>query len=182
MKGRYVFITTGVLLGSLVVSAYTFGDAEEGRGFAPADVRPVAHEQYAAECGSCHFAYQPGLLPARSWQQIMSNLDNHFGENAELGADVGQALTQYLVANAAEQGGGWLPRRIMSSVPADQTPERITSVPYIIRKHNELPARMVADNPDVGSLSRCAACHTQAEKGVFNEHTVRIPGHGAWDD
>ncbi|MCW9089130.1 MAG: diheme cytochrome c, partial [Gammaproteobacteria bacterium] len=28
------------------------------------DVAPVKNELYQSECGSCHFAYQPGLLPA----------------------------------------------------------------------------------------------------------------------
>ena len=41
---------------------------------------------------------------------------------------------------------------------------------------------MVAGNPYVGSFSRCEICHGDAEEGNFDEHGVRIPGYGRWDD
>ena len=50
------------------------------------DVAAIANPVYKEECGSCHMAYPPGLLPARSWTKVMSGLDNHFGDNAELDA------------------------------------------------------------------------------------------------
>lgn len=31
-----------------------------------------------AECGDCHFAFPPVLLPARSWKKLMGNLKDHF--------------------------------------------------------------------------------------------------------
>ena len=37
-------------------------------------VAPVENPQYLEECGSCHFPYQPGLLPARSWTKVMAGL------------------------------------------------------------------------------------------------------------
>ena len=37
---------------------------------------------YTQECGSCHLAYPPGLLPALSWQRLMGGLDRHFGTDA----------------------------------------------------------------------------------------------------
>ncbi|MEQ1807816.1 MAG: cytochrome C, partial [Burkholderiaceae bacterium] len=30
--------------------------------------------RYTEECGSCHSAYPPGLLPVASWQLLMDNL------------------------------------------------------------------------------------------------------------
>ena len=30
---------------------------------------------WKAECGSCHIAYPPALLPAASWRAVMSGLD-----------------------------------------------------------------------------------------------------------
>ncbi|RME83879.1 MAG: hypothetical protein D6771_05205 [Zetaproteobacteria bacterium] len=49
-------------------------------------VKPLKDRTYQEACGECHFAYFPGLLPARSWKRLMEpkNLENHFGENAEL--------------------------------------------------------------------------------------------------
>jgi len=81
---------------TLGVSGTAFSDDDERKhgffkgmwGGNSADVAMVDNTLYQQECGSCHFAYQPGLLPARSWSTIMQGLDQHFGENAELGADV----------------------------------------------------------------------------------------------
>ena len=35
------------------------------------------NQTYLNFCGSCHFAYQPGLLPRASWEKMMS--EGHFG-------------------------------------------------------------------------------------------------------
>jgi hypothetical protein len=47
-------------------------------------VPPVTHAATLKECGECHMAYQPGLLPAASWNRIMDGLADHFGENASV--------------------------------------------------------------------------------------------------
>ncbi|MBC8211882.1 MAG: diheme cytochrome c [Gammaproteobacteria bacterium] len=147
-----------------------------------ADVAMVDNAKYQQECGSCHFAYQPGLLPARSWTKMMSGLDQHFGENAELPAQDVAQLGAYLEANAADRSDYKRSRKIISSLEASDAPLRITEVPYIIRKHRELSPRMLAENPQVVSLSRCQACHTRAETGSYSESEIKIPGFGRWDD
>ena len=48
--------------------------------------------------------------------------------------------------------------------------------------HDEIPPRMVKDNPEVGSFSQCNSCHRGAAEGVYNEHQVSIPGYGRWED
>ncbi len=167
----------GVVLGSFL----SYADEHEWR-LSAAAVTPVNNEAYAAECGSCHFAYSPGLLPARSWRALMAGLDNHFGENAELDADTLAQLTEYVVANAADRSSAWVSKGIAATVPDGQAPQRISELRYIQGKHDELPARLVHDNPDVASPGNCSACHSRAAAGVFDEHSVRIPGYGRWDD
>jgi hypothetical protein len=34
---------------------------------------PIVNATYSQECGSCHMAYQPGLLPPQVWAQIMGS-------------------------------------------------------------------------------------------------------------
>ncbi|MEJ2362770.1 MAG: diheme cytochrome c [Gammaproteobacteria bacterium] len=137
---------------------------------------------YQDECASCHTAYPAELLPTRSWQKILAGLDQHFGDNISLGNTSLTTLARYLQAHSAERAGTHRARRILQSIPQDQTPLRISTLPYIQRRHHELPARLVTGNPQVKSLSNCIACHRGAERGVFNEDTVRIPGYGRWDD
>jgi hypothetical protein len=47
-------------------------------------VPPVRNPAMLKECGVCHIAYPPQMLPARSWKKIMAGLADHFGENATL--------------------------------------------------------------------------------------------------
>lgn len=189
MKTQHAIIA--VLAGVLtVVSQIVISDDDEhehgqrkGKFFErTADVAPVQDAQYKKECGECHFAYQPGLLPERSWRKVMGNLKNHFGDNAELPAPLNNQILSYLVFNSAEHGGFRRSEKILKSLSAGDAPERITDTPYIRRQHDELSDRLVKANDKVGSLSNCNACHTRAEQGSYSEGEIKIPGRGgSWD-
>ena len=139
-------------------------------------------QQYVDECGSCHFPYQPGFLPAQSWERVKSGLEDHFGENAELPAEDARQIGNYLRANAAGAVSDGVANRSLAALQGRQGPIRITETRFFRREHDDLTRRMVQDNPQVGSFSNCEACHTRAMEGSFDEHQVRIPGYGRWDD
>lgn len=172
-----VAAAVAVVLGSII----SYADEHEWRISGEA-VTPVTNETYAAECGSCHFAYPPGLLPARSWRALLAGLDNHFGENAELAADIRARISEYLASDAADHSPARVSKGITRSVAEGQTPLRISELRYVQRRHDELPPGLLRDNPQVAGPGDCSACHTRAASGVFEEHSVRIPGYGAWDD
>ncbi len=152
--------------------------AEHGRpDFAPAD-----DPGYLQECGACHLAYPPGLLPARSWGRIMDGLGDHFGDNAELAASEAEPIRAYLQAQAADRAGQGRARSVAASLRPEQAPLRIAATPWFRRQHHEIPPSMVAGNPQVGGFGNCQACHRGAEDGSFDEHRVRIPGYPYWDD
>jgi len=136
---------------------------------------------YVEECGACHVAYPAGLLPKQSWYKIMTNLENHFDENAELDAKTGQQISNYLNKYALDSGLSGRLRKMLRNIPK-QAPIRITKLPYFIRKHDEIPSRMVKGNPKVGSFSQCDKCHQGAQRGDFEEDRVKIPGFGRWED
>ena len=171
---------------SILISTFAIGDDDDRKfsriGESSLDVAPVNNPLYKEECSGCHMAYQPGFLPARSWEKLMLNLDNHFDENAELDEDTQQQITQYLVENAADQANYKRSKAMTRSLSDTDTPLRISTTRYFLRKHDDLPRRVVQDNPDVKSYSRCEVCHTKADSGSYNEHQVRIPGYGRWDD
>ncbi|MGE5649720.1 MAG: diheme cytochrome c [Bacillota bacterium] len=124
---------------------------------------PLLHA-YQQECSSCHVAYPPGMLPAASWQRLMHNLPRHFGTDASLDAATVQQLSAWLTANAGSE------RRVSEAPPQD----RITRSAWFVRKHDEVPAA-VWKRAAVKSPSNCAACHTRADQGDFDEDYVRIP-------
>lgn len=143
-------------------------------------VAPVVWKPYFDECGSCHMAYQPGLLPAISWERIMATLDDHFGENAEMDEATRTAILNYLLNNAAGRNDYRLSNRLVYGLR--QAPLRITELPYFRHEHREIPPGLVRNNPRVRSLSNCDACHRDARRGIFSEHQVYIPGYGRYED
>ena len=145
-------------------------------------VSAVTNPLYTEECGSCHMAYPPGLLPARSWDRVMLELENHFGDNAELDVDTRRTITRFLLTNSADKSEYRRSKKFSRSVNLDEAPMRITEIPYFKHEHDEIPARLVTGNDKVNSFSQCDACHKQADQGRFDEHNARIPGYGRWDD
>lgn len=175
-------LSLAAMVAALVATNVVMADDDWGWSRRGPDVAPVKNELYKSECSACHFAYQPGLLPAASWKKLMGGLDNHFGENAELDAQTRKELTDYLVTNAADNAMDYYrSAKIARSVGSD-APLRITEVPYMRYKHNEIPMRIIKGNKDIGSLSNCAACHTRANVGSFAEREINIPGMGRWED
>jgi mono/diheme cytochrome c family protein len=127
-------------------------------------VRAPLLPKYQQECGACHVAFPPGMLPAASWQRIAGNLPRHYGTDASLDPSALAELGSWLAAN----GGTW--KRVREEPPGD----RITRSAWFLRKHGEVPAA-AWKLPTVKGAANCAACHAGAEQGEFNEHNVRIP-------
>jgi len=184
----------GILSGGMLLLTAQFAlsrDKEDSmtwnrlaRGEAAPGVASVTNKLYEQECGACHFAYQPGLLPAQSWKKTLNNLSDHFGETVELEKGDLAALTEYLTKDSADLSGNKfaISGKIIRSLGDKEIPVRITEVPYIVRQHHELSARHIGKNPDVKSLSNCNACHTHAERGSFREGEVVIPKFDRWED
>ena len=120
--------------------------------------------KYQLECASCHLAFPPGMLPAASWTRIMANLPKHYGTDASLDPATLKAISTWLDANAGTY------KRVSQEPPQD----RITTSSWFVRKHREV-APAVWKRAAIGSPANCAACHTGADKGNFNEDNVRIP-------
>lgn len=161
-----------VCLGLLALAGLVIGDEDSERHDRIAQA--PANAEYQAECGSCHLAYPPGLLPARAWDGLMAGLADHFGDNAELPADSAARILDHLRDNAAG--------RRFSLQSQQQIPLRISETTWFRHEHDEVPKRLVQANPEVRSFSNCQACHPKAESASFNEHRVDIPGYGRWDD
>ncbi len=131
---------------------------------ADARLPAAASKPYQAECGSCHIAYPPGLLPAPAWRRVMTGLDRHFGTDASIDAAAAAAIGAFLERNAAQgrKRGN------------DSGALRISETPWFKRKHDEVAAA-TWKHPKVQTPANCSACHAGAERGDFDEHAVRIP-------
>jgi nitrate/TMAO reductase-like tetraheme cytochrome c subunit len=121
-------------------------------------------KSYLAECASCHTPYAPGLLPAKSWSNLMGSLDKHFGADAAIDAKSAREISAWLQANAATS------RKFAAAAPDN----RITSGAWFAREHREV-GNDAWLRASIKSRANCGACHLQAARGDFNEDNVRIP-------
>ena len=169
---KYLILFT-ILLNSLFADSYSSGRT---------DVAPVNNQLYIKECGSCHFPYQPGLLPSNSWKKMMVNLDKHFETDATLAPEDFVTLSKYLNDNSAEKNMQYKrSNRIVSSLLPGQVADSISTTPYMVQKHREIRKDLITQ-PDVKGLFNCMACHTTADKGIYSERAINIPNFGRWED
>lgn len=118
---------------------------------------------YADECGACHTAYPARLLRPADWAAILATLDRHFGVDASL-----DATTRASVARQLGVGPS------VASASTTKAAPRITQQGWFREEHDELSAQLFR-SPAVRSAANCSACHADADRGQFAEHSVRIP-------
>ena len=130
----------------------------------------VTYDVTRKECGACHMTFQPQLLPARSWEAIMDNLNNHFGEDAGLDQETTDYIEEYLVKNAADtRRNGFRDYGVLQGIKNSQTPIRITDLPYWIHEHTGELSPTVWKRTDIGSKANCLACHSDADQGYYED-------------
>jgi len=135
---------------------------------AQADERysPIQDKLVMQECGACHMAFSPQMLPAKSWEKIMEGLGSHFGEDATLDRDSVIHIRESLMANAADSGV--ISGRFMRGLSKTDAPLRITETPYWIRSHGEV-SQQTWISSRVKSKANCVACHRDAPKGYYDD-------------
>ena len=135
----------------------------------------AAPPEFEIECGSCHMAYQPELLPASSWGVIMAGLENHFGEDATSDLQTQQKILSHLNRFSAEKSDSRLSRRKIMRSLGNKVYLRISEIPKLKREHSEHISTSVLKRPAIRSIANCAACHIPAAQGEYDEDYVRIP-------
>ena len=161
-----------LLPAALLCSTLPFAHADGGSAM-PRNV-PLAYTQ---ECAACHLAYPPGMLPSASWQRMMGQLKTHYGTDASLDAATLQQLSAWLQDHAGTY------KRVAEAPPQD----RITRSAWFERKHRAIAPQVWA-LASVKSAANCAACHTKAEQGFFDDDHLQYPAglaahqRRAWQD
>ena len=163
MKIPFRPIALGLVV--LLFSGVLLERAQAGGGhFFPPVTDPLVRE----ECGSCHLAFAPSMLPKSSWTRMMGELKNHFGDDASLDAANTERIARYLNANAADSGGQRNGGKLLRGVSLENAPLRITELPRWVSEHRKISAAEWKSKK-VGSKANCVACHVDAERGYYDE-------------
>ena len=149
---------------------------------------------YLEECGSCHLAYQPELLPRASWKKIMANLENHFGDDVQLTPNKHYALSRFIYKKAADKFAAKAGEKVVidrnpyKKAGSEQTyrskmimaslnnaaPIRITEIPYIKDLHKAVNKDLFK-RKSVRSFANCEACHLSADGGLYYPKHIHVP-------
>ena len=129
------------------------------------DFQPlVMSEKYRSECASCHLAYPPALLPLATWRRLLGSLDKHYGVDASLEPAEVLEISKWLEPLAGTY----------KKVREEPQEDRITKAAWFVREHRKIEAEVWLRS-SIKSAANCAACHTTAEQGNYNDDIVRIP-------
>ncbi|WP_415406951.1 cytochrome b/b6 domain-containing protein [Sulfurovum sp. CS9] len=158
--GTYFFIVSSNY-NFLTLQKYTNIDYEE------------MHPVFYNECGDCHKVYPPYMLPKRSWQKIMSSLDNHRGEEiteANITKSQQASILEFLTQNAAETSKREAAVKVMHSL-GERRPKNITKTPYWRETHKDIP-KSVYKQKKIKDKSNCIACHKDFDQGIMDDMNI----------
>jgi hypothetical protein len=154
-----------VLMGAVLIIVVASPVSADSRRLSGA-TDPVVQK----ECGQCHMAFPPQLLPQRSWQKIIDSLSTHVGGDVSLPEAQRKLVLDYYLANAADgPSAGKQGQKVASSIPPTETPLRITETARWIKRHREVRSERWT-SPTVKSKANCPACHTIGQRRSHEEH------------
>ena len=138
--------------------------------FTPIDYK-IQNESFVKECGSCHTLYPPHFLPKKSWELIMSDLENHFGDDATISEELNKNILAFLVNNSAETSTMKPSFKFLNSIN-NQDIIAMTKTTYWEKTHKEIP-KEIFNNKEVKSKANCKACHSDIEKGLIEKENIK---------
>src|SRR5574344_834705 len=107
----------------------------------------------------------PNLLHKKSWELIMGDLENHFGDDASLDEKTNQDILTFLLKNSAETSTNKASWNFLNSI-GDKDIIALSKTTYWERKHKKIP-KEVFKNEKVKSVANCKACHSDSEKELI---------------
>ncbi len=132
------------------------------------DSNKITFEEYRQECGSCHIAYAPFLLPKSAWNSMMSDLENHFGDDASLEEETHARIAAFLEKYASNV----LDTKFQTK--EDSKEITITKTPYWEVAHRKMNPKIFKTEA-IKSKANCQTCHKDAESGIFAKREVDYP-------
>lgn len=120
----------------------------------------VGDEITKKECGACHMVYGPINLISDSWKLLMSDLPNHFGEDATLDEPTRKHIEDYLLSKSMDASGTMYGKMKAKKVrKMKKLPIRLSTMPGWAGDHK--PSKI---GPEIwarvnGNKSDCKGCH-----------------------
>lgn len=129
---------------------------------------------FVSECASCHILYPPNILPQKSWVAMMSDLENHFGDDASLSEKDNQEILTYLVNNSAENSTKEVSIKILQYAQKHSDKEILafSQTGFWKDTHLSIPENVFRQDT-IKNKSNCKACHIDIEEGLIEDDKIK---------
>jgi cytochrome b len=131
-------------------------------------------QPWSVECSGCHLAYPPGILPAASWDRMLDEQHEHFGEDLGLSPAKIAVLRDYARRMPPASWGAW---KLQRSATAAGSPQRLSEVAFWRHAHHGLPDSAFRP-PSSAGRHECEACHADAHSGIFHPRMIHMSKAG----
>jgi len=113
----------------------------------------------------------PNLMPKKSWELIMSDLENHFGDDASLDVETNKDILAFLLKNSAETSTTEASFKFLQSIK-NQDIIALSKTTFWEKTHKDVP-KEIFDNEKIKSKANCKACHIDIEKGLIEDENIK---------
>ena len=101
----------------------------------------------------------------------MSDLENHFGDDASLDEETNQDILSFLIKNSAETSTMEASWNFINSI-GNKDIIALSKTEYWEKRHKDIP-KNVFKNEKIKSIANCKACHSDIEKGVIEDENIK---------
>ena len=101
----------------------------------------------------------------------MSDLENHFGDDASLDFETNKNILAFLLKNSAETSTMESSFKFLQSIK-NQDIITLSKTTFWEKTHKEIP-KEIFDNEKIKSKANCKACHSDIEKGLIEDENIK---------
>ncbi|WP_044419284.1 cytochrome c [Halarcobacter anaerophilus] len=101
----------------------------------------------------------------------MSDLENHFGDDASLSEEDTKNILDFLLENSAEKSTKEVSVKVLNSI-GNKDIIAITQTSFWKKEHKDIPKELFK-NEKIKSKANCKACHTDIEKGLIEDDKIK---------
>lgn len=101
----------------------------------------------------------------------MSQLENHFGDDASLDEEDTNIIKKFLIENSAQNSTKEASVKFLNSIKNEDI-IAMTQTVFWKKKHKNI-SKDIFKHKDVRSKANCKACHTDIEKGLIEDENIK---------
>ena len=101
----------------------------------------------------------------------MSDLENHFGDDASIDDKTNKEILAFLVKNSAETSTMEASWNFLNSIN-NKDIIAISKTDFWKERHKEIPKNLFKNN-QIKSKANCKACHSDIEKGLVEDENIK---------